>query len=149
MARKQPLPQSEAVHVSLGVQLLNYDEAEPLSNHTWAGAEEILESVDLSRHPNSESTMRHLLERGWDSESVTGLLLGVWMKRSATAGEIAADLLSLSASQRRSLTALYSASSDGNVVQYSITPDGTLLRHVYSRKAVASPDVKLFAAADS
>jgi hypothetical protein len=149
MARKQVLPHSEAVHVSLGIQLLNYDEAEPLSNHSWAGAEEILETVDLSGHPNSESTMRHLLERGWDSESVTGLLLGVWMRRSATAGEIASDLLSLSPGQRRSLTALYSASRDGNVVQYSITPDGTLLKHVHSKKAVASPDIKLFAPAET
>ena len=145
MAKTQTVPQSEAVHVSLGVQLLNYDEAEPLSNQTWAGAEEILEHVDLSGHPNSESTLRHLLERGWDSESVTGLLLGVWMKKAGSAGEVAEDLLSLSLAQRRSLTALYAASRDGNVVQYSIAPDGTLLKHMYGRKAVAPPDIKLFA----
>lgn len=145
MPKKQSLPSAETVNVSLGVQLLNFDEAEPLSSHTWAGAEEILETVDLSRHPHSESTLRLLLERGWESESVTGLLLGVWMKKSGAAGEIATDLLALNLAQRRSLTALYAASKDGSVVQYSVTPEGSLVRYAYSRKSLAAPDIKLFA----
>ncbi len=144
MPRKQTVPAKEAIEVSLGIQLLNIAEAEPISSHTWAGAEEILETVDLSRHPNSEAAIRFLLDRGWESDSVTGLLLGLWMKKSATAGEIASDLLGLTPAQRRALTALYSASSDGNVVQYSVTTDGVLLRHVYSKKSVAPPEVKLF-----
>ena len=144
MSKKQTLPAAEPVQVSLGIQLLNFDEAEPLSSQTWAGAEEILDNVDLSKHPNSESTIRFLLERGWESDSVTGLLLGVWMKKSATAGEVASDLLELSVPQRRVLTALYAAADDGNVTQYAITQDGSLQKFVYSRKSVAPPDVKLF-----
>lgn len=145
MPRKQTLPAAEAVQVSLGIQLLNFDEAEPLSNQAWAGAEEILDTVDLSRHPNSESAIRFLLERGWESDSVTGLLLGVWMKKEATAAEVASDLLALTPPQRRVLTALYAAAADGNVVQYSVTQDGALLKYVYSRKSMAPPDIKLFA----
>lgn len=143
--RKQQLPENEAVEVSLGIQLLNFAEAEPLAGHTWAGAEEILDSVDLSGHPASESVLRCLLDKGWESDSVTGLLLGVWMKKAASAGDIASDLLSLIPAQRRVLTALYAASDDGNVVQYSVTGDGTLVKYVYSRKSAASPEVALFA----
>ncbi len=145
MPKKRVLPAGEDVHVSLGIQLLAFQEAEPLSSHTWAGAEEILQTVDLSAHPNSADALRFLLERGWESDSVTGLLLGVWMKKAATAGEIAADLLQLAPSQRRVLTALYAAADDGNVIQYSVTDDGTLMQHAYSRKSLAAPDIKLFA----
>jgi hypothetical protein len=142
--KKQILPADEAVHVSLGVQLLAFHEAEPLSSHSWAGAEEILQTVDLSAHPNSASTLQFLLECGWESDSVTGLLLGVWMKKAATAGEVAADLLCLSIQQRRALTALYSASNNNTVVQYSVTREGTLMQHVYSRQSLATPDIKLY-----
>ncbi len=144
MPKKVLLPANEAVHVSLGVQLLAFHEAEPLSNQTWAGAEEILQNVDLSTHPNSAHVLRFLLDRNWESDSVTGLLLGVWMKKAATAGEIAADLLQLTPQQRRALTALYAASDDSSVVQYSVTHDGTLIRHSYSRKSLAVPDIKLY-----
>ena len=144
MPKKLLVPAGEPVHVSLGVQLLAFHEAEPLSNQTWAGAEEILQNVDLSAHPNSAGVLQFLLDRGWESDSVTGLLLGVWMKKAATAGEIAADLLQLTPPQRRALTALYAASNDSTVVQYSVTHDGTLMRHVYSRRSLAAPDVKLY-----
>lgn len=146
MPKKQQLPGNETVEVSLGVQLLNFAEAEPLAGHTWAGAEEILDSVDLSKHPASEGVLKELLDRGWESDSVTGLLLGVWMKKSATASDIASDLLSLTPAQRRVLTALYAASDDSNVVQYSVTGDGTLVKYVYSRKSAATPEVALFVA---
>ena len=144
MSKKVLIPANEAVHVSLGVQLLAFQEAEPLSNQTWAGAEEILQNVDLSAHPNSADVLRFLLDHEWESDSVTGLLLGVWMKKAATAGEIAADLLQLTPPQRRALTALYAASDDSSVVQYSVTHDGTLMRHSYSRKSLAAPDIKLY-----
>ena len=144
MPKKLPLPANEAVHVSLGIQLLAFQEAEPLSNQTWAGAEEILQTVDLSAHPNSADTLQFLLDRGWESDSVTGLLLGVWMKKAATAGEIAANLLELTPPERRALTALYAVSNDNTVIQYSVTHDGTLMQHAYSRKSLAAPDIKLF-----
>lgn len=144
MPKKLLLPASEAVHVSLGVQLLAFQEAEPLSSHTWAGAEEILEHVDLSGHPSSADALKLLLARGWESDSVTGLLLGVWMKKAATAGQIAADLLELTPSQRRALTALYAASNESTVIQYSVTRDGTLMQHAYCRRSLAVPDIKLF-----
>lgn len=146
MPKKQLLPTDETVHVSLGIQLLDFDEAETMSNKTWAGAEEVLATVDFSRHPSSEATLRLLLDRGWEADSVTGLLLGIWMRKKGPAGEIASDLLALQPAHRRVLTALYAAGESRTVVQYSITRDGTLMQHSYSRKALGSAEIKLFAA---
>jgi hypothetical protein len=142
--KKQLLPQDETVNVSLGIQLLDFDEAESMSNQTWAGAEEVLESVDLTRHPSSAETLRILLERGWESDSVTGLLLGIWMRKKGLAGEIAQDLLALDRAHRRVLTALYAAGESRTVIQYSVTRDGTLMQHSYSRKALGSAEIPLF-----
>jgi len=142
--KKRVLPAEEVVQVSLGVQLLDFAAAESMSNQTWAGAEEVLETVDLSRHPASAATLRFLLERGWESDSITGLLLGIWMKKTARAGEIAADLLALERPHRRVLTALYAAGNGRTVIQYSVTRDCTLLEHSFSRKALAGPEIKLF-----
>lgn len=144
MPKKRALPHGETVSVSLGIQLLDFDEAEEMANHTWAGAEEVLESVDLSSHPSSAAALRFLLERGWESDSVTGLLLGIWMRKTATAAEIASDLLALDLKHRRAITALYAAGDARTVVQYSLTRDGTLMQHTYSRKAMGTADIKLF-----
>lgn len=144
MPKKRVLPEGELVQVSLGIQLLDFQEAEAMANQTWAGAHEVLETVDLSRHPSSVATLRFLMERGWDSDSVTGLLLGIWMRKTATAGEIATDLLALDRSHRRALTALYAAGDSRTVIQYSITRDGSLMQHSYSRRALGSADIKLF-----
>ncbi len=144
MPKKQVLPADEAVQVSLGIQLLDFDEAETMANQTWAGAEEVLESVDFSRHPSSAAALRFLLDRGWEADSVTGLLLGIWMRKAGQAGEIASDLLALEPSHRRVLTALYAAGESRTVIQYSITREGTLMQHSYSRKALGSAEIKLF-----
>lgn len=144
MPKKKLLPHDQPVAVSLGIQLLDFDEAEGMSNQSWAGAEEVLESVDLSRHQSSAETLRFLLERGWESDSVTGLLLGIWMRKRGPAGEIAQDLLALDRAHRRVLTALYAAGESRNVVQYSVTRDGTLMEHSYSRKALGSAEIPLF-----
>ena len=53
MPKKQSLPSAEAVHVSLGVQLLNFNEAEPLSSQVWAGADEAYVSL-RTLMPNAE-----------------------------------------------------------------------------------------------
>ncbi len=145
MPKKQLLPTNETVHVSLGIQLLDFDEAESMSNKTWAGAEEVLATVDFSRHPSSAATLRLLLDRGWEADSVTGLLLGIWMRKKGAAGEIAGDLLSLEPAYRRVLTALYAAGESRTVIQYSVTRDGTLMQHSYSRRALGSAEIKLFA----
>ncbi|MGE5617874.1 MAG: hypothetical protein ACM3US_01305 [Sphingomonadaceae bacterium] len=145
MPKKLLLPADQVVQVSLGIQLLDFDEAERVSNQTWAGAEEVLSTVDLSRHPSSAAALRFLLDRGWEADSVTGLLLGIWMRKTGTAGEIASDLLSLEPGHRRVLTALYAAGDSRTVIQYSITRDGTLLQHSYNRKALGSAEIKLFA----
>lgn len=144
MPKKQLLPEGETVSVSLGIQLLDFDEAEGMANQTWAGAEEVLENVDFTRHPSSAETLRVLMERGWESDSVTGLLLGIWMRKTGPAGEIAKDLLALDRSQRRVLTALYAAGESRSVIQYSITRDGGLMQHSYSRKALGSAEIVLF-----
>lgn len=144
MPKKQVLPESETVQVSLGIQLLDFTEAEGMANQTWAGAEEVLENVDLSRHPSSAAVLRCLLDRGWESDSVTGLLLGIWMRKTGTAQEIAGDLLALDRGHRRVLTALYAAGNSRTVVQYSITRDGSLMQHSYSRKALGSAEIQLF-----
>lgn len=144
MPKKRILPESEICTVSLGVQLLDFHEAEALANQTWAGAEEVLSTVDLSRHSASASTLRSLMDRGWESDSVTGLLLGIWMRKTGPAAEIAKDLLALEPAQRRVLTALYSAGDSHTVIQYSVTRDGTLTQHSYSRKALGTADIKLF-----
>lgn len=146
MPKKQLVPEGETVNVSLGIQLLDFNEAEAMSNQTWAGAEEVLESVDLSRHPASVQTLRLLLERGWESDSVTGLLLGIWMRKKGPAREIAQDLLALDRAHRRVLTALYAAGESRSVIQYSVTRDGTLMQHSYSRKALGSAEITLFPA---
>lgn len=145
MPKKRVLPTGEIVNVTLGIQLLSFEAAESLANHTWAGAEEVLESVDLSRHPSSAATLRFLLERGWESDSITGLLLGIWMKKAGTAADIAGDLLALDQGFRRVLTALYASGEGRNVVQYSVTRGGTLMEHSYSRKALGAAGIKLFA----
>jgi hypothetical protein len=142
--KKRILPESEICTVSLGVQLLDFNEAENLANQTWAGAEEVLSTVDLSRHSASAATLRTLMSKGWESDSVTGLLLGIWMRKTGPAGEIAKDLLSLEPAQRRVLTALYSSGDSRTVIQYSITRDGSLMQHSYSRKSLGSADIKLF-----
>ncbi len=144
MPKKQLLSEGETVQVSLGIQLLDFDEALTMSNQTWAGAEEVLESVDFSRHPSSAETLRLLLDQGWESDSVTGLLLGIWMRKTAPAGEIARDLLALGHSHRRVLTALYSAGESRAVIQYSVTRNGTLMQHSYSRKALGTAEISLF-----
>lgn len=142
--KKSLLPADETVHVTLGIQLLDFHEAEAMANQTWAGAEEVLETVDFSRHPSSAAALRFLLDRGWDADSVTGLLLGIWMRKNATAGEIAADLLALDNSSRRVLTALYAAGTSNSVIQYAVTRDGTLMQHSFSRKGLGSAEIKLF-----
>ncbi len=142
--KKQLLPEGETVTVSLGIQLLDFNEAESMADQSWAGAEEVLESVDFSRHPASAATLRFLLERGWESDSVTGLLLGIWMRKKAPAGEIAKDLLALDQPHRRVLTALYAAGDTRTVIQYSVAREGTLMQHSYSRKALGSTGVPLF-----
>jgi len=144
MPKKRDVPHDEIVSASLGIQLLDFQEAEGLANHSWAGAEEILETVDLTRHPSNTLVLRTLLERGWESDSVTGLLLGLWMKKTAPAGEIAADLLALEQAHRRVLTALYAAGDDRTVVQFSVTPDGTLLQHSFNRKTLGVAQIPLF-----
>jgi len=142
--KKRMLPDSELCTVTLGIQLLDFHEAEALANQTWAGAEEVLDMVDLSRHSASSSALRQLMNCGWESDSVTGLLLGIWMRKTGSASEIAADLLALEPSQRRVLTALYSAGDSKTVIQYSVTRDGTLMQHSYSRKALGTADIRLF-----
>lgn len=144
MPKMRVIPPDETLRVSLGVQLLNFDSAGGLSDHTWAGAEEVLENVDLP--PSSAAALRYLLDKGWESESATGLLLGMWMKKSGTANEIARDLLGLESTHRRVLTALYAAGHDKSITQYSVSRDGGLIEHTYSRKALGSPDIKLFPA---
>ena len=144
MPKKRLLPPDETCSVSLGVQLLEFHEAEALANQTWAGAEEVLEAVDLSRHSASATALRMLMDRGWESDSVTGLLLGIWMRKTGSAREIAGDLLALEPAQRRVLTALYSAGDSRTVIQYSVSRDGTLMQHSYSRKALGTADIKLF-----
>ena len=146
MPKKRVVPGDEILQVSLGVQLLDFSEAEPLVNQTWAGAEEVLETVDLSRHPASAAALRVLLDRGWEADSVTGLLLGIWMRKTAPAAEIAGDLLALDRPLRRVLTALYAQGDTRSVVQYSLTRDGNLMQHTYSRKAMGTADIKLFPA---
>jgi hypothetical protein len=138
------LPSDETVRVSLGIQLLNFDSAEGLSDHTWAGAEEVLEEVELP--PSSAAALRYLLECGWDSESATGLLLGMWLRKTAPAAEIVRDLLGLDSGHRRVLTALYAAGNGKGITQYSITRDGALAEHSYSRRSLGGLDIKLFAA---
>lgn len=145
MPKQRIIPASEPVQVSLGVRLLDFDEADPMSDQTWAGAEEVLSTVDLSKHPSAAETLRFLLERGWESQSVTGLLLAMWMTKSAPAGDVAADLLALEPKQRRVLTALYASTDGSEVVQYSVSSDGTLLQHTYSHKSLAVPDIRLYA----
>ena len=144
MPKKRDLQPEETVQVSLGIQLLGFAEAQDMADKTWAGAEEILETVDFSRHPTNAETLRDLLDRGWESDSVTGLLLGIWMRKTATAAEIAGDLLSLEPGKRRTLTALYAAGDGQSVTQYSVTSMGNLVQYSYSRKSLASPDIKLF-----
>ncbi len=144
MPRKRLLGSDEVVQASLGVQLLDFNDAEALANQTWAGVEEILESPDLPLHPSKAMVLRLLMDRGWESDSITGLLLGIWMKKTASAAEIADDLLALEASHRRVLTALYAVGDDHNVVQFSITRDGGLMQHTYSRKALAAAEIPLF-----
>ena len=146
MRKKEKLPPGQVVQASVAIQLLDIDEAEVLANHTWAGAEEILESVNLSRHPHSAAVMRSLLDRGWEADSVTGLLLGIWMRKKGTASEIAADLLALDPAHRRTLTAMYGAESHREVVQYEVSDEGTLVQHSYAKRATYSPEVQLFPA---
>jgi hypothetical protein len=50
----------------------------------------------------------------------------------------------LEPAQRRVLTALYSSGDSRTVIQYSITRDGSLMQHSYSRKSLGSADIKLF-----
>lgn len=144
MPKTRVLPVDETIQVSLGIQLLNFDSAEGLSDHTWAGAEEVLAEVDLP--PSSAAALRHLLECGWDSESATGLLLGMWLRKTAPAGEIASDLLGLDSAHRRVLTALYASGDGKGITQYSITREGILAEHIYSRRSLGGLDIKLFAA---
>jgi hypothetical protein len=142
--KKSLVPAEETVHVTLGIQLLDFHEAEGMANQTWAGAEEVLETVDFSKHPSSEAALRFLMDRGWEADSVTGLLLGIWMRKNASAGEIAADLLALDIHSRRVLTALYAAGTSNAVVQYAVTRDGTLMQHSFSRKGLGSAEIQLF-----
>ncbi|HEX2923428.1 MAG TPA: hypothetical protein VHS28_05305 [Chloroflexota bacterium] len=144
MSKKSLVPADETVHVTLGIQLLEFHEAESMANQTWAGAEEVLETVDLSKHPSSETALRSLMERGWEADSVTGLLLGIWMRKRATAGEIASDLLALDVHSRRVLTALYAAGTSNAVIQYAVTREGTLMQHSFSRKGLGSAEIRLF-----
>lgn len=146
MPKKEKLSPGQTVQASVAIQLLDIDEAEEFAAHTWAGAEEILESVDLSRHPHSAAVMRNLLDRGWEADSVTGLLLGIWMRKKGTASEIAVDLLALDPAHRQTLTAMYGAESHREVIQYEVSDDGTLVQHSYPKRATFPPEVQLFPA---
>ncbi len=146
MPRKRLLDPEEVVRASLGVQLLDFTDAEALANQTWAGVEEILESPELPLHPSKTAVLRLLLDRGWESDSITGLLLGIWLKKTARAAEIAGDLLALEQAHRRVLTALYAVGDDRTVVQFSVTRDGGLVQHTYSRKALAVAEIPIFTA---